>query len=83
MGKKPDHFPIVEPVTWTAAYKIPIALLEKYSQVAYPGHKVEWRVNFYKCADATSHPHWLTWSPVDLPEPDFHQPQSFGVLQFQ
>ncbi len=83
MGKKPDHFPIVEPVTWTAAYKIPIALLEKYSQVAYPGHKVEWRVNFYKCADATSHPHWLTWAPVDHPKPNFHLPRSFGTLQFR
>lgn len=35
------------------------------------------------CADNTSHPHWLTWSPVDYPKPNFHLPQSFGFLEFE
>ena len=74
---------IEEPVTWTVAYSIPISLLGRYCQVTPPAPQVVWRVNFYKCADDTSHPHWLTWSPVDLPDPDFHHPQSFGFLQFE
>jgi hypothetical protein len=74
---------IEEPVTWTVAYSIPIALLRKYCQVISPAPQAVWRVNFYKCADDTSHPHWLTWSPVDLPAPNFHHPQSFGILQFE
>jgi len=37
--------------------------------------------NFYKCADKLQHPHWLNWSPVDFPKPNFHLPQSFGVLE--
>lgn len=74
---------IEKPVTWTVAYRIPIALLEIYCQVITPAPQAVWRVNFYKCADDTSHPHWLTWSPVDLPEPNFHHPQSFGILQFE
>ena len=41
-----------------------------------------WRANFYKCADASVFPHWLTWSRVGLPEPDFHQPAFFGTLEF-
>jgi len=58
-------------------------LLKRYCPVITPSPQAEWRVNFYKCADDTSHPHWLTWSPVDLPEPNFHHPQSFGILQFE
>jgi len=36
--------------------------------------------NFYKCADETSFPHFVSWSPISLPEPDFHCPQFFGEL---
>lgn len=74
---------IQEPVTWTVSYVIPIALLERYCQVIRPAPEAQWRANFYKCADKTSHPHWLTWSPVDYPKPNFHLPQSFGVLAFE
>lgn len=74
---------IREPVTWTVAYTVPISLLEKYCRVMPPGPQTAWRVNFYKCADDTSHPHWLTWSPVDLPYPNFHHPRSFGILTFE
>lgn len=74
---------IRESVTWTVEYSIPIALLSKYCQVSMPKPHSLWRANFYKCADSTSHPHWLTWSPVDYPKPNFHLPQSFGVLEFE
>ncbi len=74
---------IAEPVTWTVAYRVPIDLLKKYCEVITPAPHVRWRANFYKCADKTSHPHWLTWSPVDFPKPNFHLPQSFGVLEFE
>ena len=36
--------------------------------------------NFYKCADATALPHYLSWSPIDTPAPDFHRPEFFGEL---
>ena len=71
------------PVTWTVAYRIPIRLLEKYTKVALPAPGVRWRGNFYKCGDKTSHPHWLTWSPVNVPLPDFHRPEFFGILEFE
>lgn len=38
--------------------------------------------NFYKCADETECPHYLSWSPIDLPNPDFHCPDFFGELVF-
>lgn len=38
--------------------------------------------NFYKCADASSLPHYLSWSPIRLPAPNFHCPEFFGELYF-
>lgn len=73
---------IQEPVIWTVEYAIPIALLQNYCDVVAPSANVEWRGNFYKCGDKTSHPHWLTWAPVEAPQPDFHKPLSFGSLRF-
>ena len=40
------------------------------------------RANFYKCADKTAHPHFLSWNPVEVPHPDFHRPEFFGKLEF-
>ena len=38
--------------------------------------------NFYKCGDMLSRPHFLSWNPVAAPAPDFHRPDSFGLLRF-
>ncbi|MDR1335201.1 MAG: hypothetical protein LBK22_00035 [Tannerella sp.] len=40
------------------------------------------RGNFYKCADGTANPHYVTWSPIDLPSPDYHCPEHFGEICF-
>jgi hypothetical protein len=69
--------------TWTVEYWIPINLLKKYCDVNTPKPQTVWRANFYKCGDDTSHPHWLTWSPVEFPKPNFHLPQFFGELEFE
>ena len=36
--------------------------------------------NFYKCADETECPHYLSWSPIDAKAPDFHRPEFFGEI---
>ena len=36
--------------------------------------------NFYKCADDTEFPHFVSWSPIDLPSPNFHCPGFFGEI---
>ncbi len=71
------------PVEWCVEYAIPFDLLARYAPVEAPGPGAVWRGNFYKCADRTTHPHWLTWAPVPLPEPDFHRKEYFGTLLFQ
>lgn len=36
--------------------------------------------NFYKCGDKTEVPHYISWSPIELVEADFHQSGFFGEL---
>jgi hypothetical protein len=36
--------------------------------------------NFYKCADATEQPHYVSWNPIQTEKPDFHRPEFFGDL---
>lgn len=74
---------IEQPTPWSIRCRLPLRILNTYcGSVTPPTRGAEWRGNVYKCADASSHPHWLTWSPVDRPQPDFHCPDSFGVLRF-
>jgi hypothetical protein len=70
------------PVAWCVEYNVRCDVLRRYAPVAVPAPGVRWRGNFCKCADGTSHPHWLTWAPIRLPEPDFHRKEYFGTLLF-
>jgi hypothetical protein len=81
--KGPIDPEIAEPVTWTLEYKIPLGLLERFAKFERPKPGVTWRANFYKCAEDTSHPHYLTWSPVTNAKPAFHLPKYFGILTFE
>lgn len=72
-----------EPEIWTLEYKIPFDILSNYIPVDKPKPGTVWRANLYKCADNTSHPHWITWAPVDHPKPNFHLPEYFGRLTFE
>ena len=74
---------ITEEITWTIEYRIPIAVLQKHSAITMPAKGVEWRANFYKIAEITSNPHYITWSKVDLPRPQFHAPEYFGRIIFK
>lgn len=39
--------------------------------------------NFYKCADGTDSQHFVSWSPIQTENPDFHRPEFFGELYFE
>jgi hypothetical protein len=73
---------ITEPAEWIIQSRLPFAILSKYTSVSMPEPGTTWKGNFYKCGDNTSNPHWLTWSAIDKPEPDFHRPDYFGQLIF-
>ncbi len=40
------------------------------------------RANFYKCGDLLPQPHYVTWSNIEAPAPNFHLPGFFGKLEF-
>lgn len=70
---------ITEPTAWTIRYRIPLEVFQPF--VGEMSFQKNWRGNFYKCGDKTSHPHWLSWEPVL--ELNFHLPQCFGELKFE
>ncbi|MES2875049.1 MAG: carbohydrate-binding family 9-like protein [Bacteroidota bacterium] len=74
---------IEEPVTWTVEFRIPLDMLAKYSNVTRPKKGVVWRANFYKIAEITSNPHYLTWAEISPPGKSFHAPEFFGWIQFK
>lgn len=70
-------------IIWTIEMRIPVDILKKYYTVTSPAPGVKWRANLYKIADESSHPHYLTWSRVNFPEPNFHLPEFFGTLKLK
>lgn len=65
---------------WDLVEIIPVGALYCHSIDDLSGR--EMTANFYKCGDLLPHPHFLSWSPIDLPSPAFHCPQFFGRLYF-
>ena len=74
---------ITKPVTWTMSFKIPLSMIEKYTNVVRPKPGVSWRANFYKIAEINSNPHYITWNEVKNDKPQFHLPKFFGILKFE
>ena len=63
---------------WSTALCIPFDLIGLDGEALPAGI----RANFYKCADLTAHPHFLSWNRIEIPSPDFHRPDFFGELTF-
>lgn len=62
---------------WSVSIRIPLSLIFRDITPVFPQLL---RVNFYKCADKTKLPHYVSWSPICLPSPDFHCPAFFGEI---
>jgi hypothetical protein len=72
---------ITEPIEWTIEMKVPLDFFKPFVGPVADLCGQEWRANFNKCADQTSHPTWATWSPVS--ELNFHRPDEFGTIVFE
>jgi hypothetical protein len=72
---------IAQPVTWWLAFTVPVRVMERLVGPVGVLSGRAWRANAYKCGDATSHPHWAAWAPVD--QLNFHLPRCFGELWFE
>ena len=66
-----------EPTAWEVALEIPAATfgLERFDGLQARG-------NFYKCGDGLPVPHFVSWAPIDTPNPDFHRPEFFDTICF-
>jgi hypothetical protein len=70
-----------EITSWKLEARIPVEVLV-YSEIEdLTG--LEARGNFYKCGDMLDFPHYLSWNPVQTPDPNFHLPEHFGQLSFE
>ena len=67
--------------TWEVALVIPTSAIFRHEIDSLSGKTM--RANFYKCGDKLQTPHFLSWSPIDLPRPKFHCPEFFGELNFE
>lgn len=65
---------------WTLALNIPFTVFVHHNIKQLEG--TQCRANFYKCGDLLPKPHFLSWTAIDAPEPNFHLPEFFGTLQF-
>ncbi len=66
---------------WQLYLEIPKEIMGYLPGETLTGQRIN--ANFYKCGDETEEPHYLSWNPVDLPVPDFHTPQFFGLLELE
>lgn len=73
--------PFTTPRGWGVAFAVPAAFVRLY----FPAFTLsgEAAANLYKCGDDTPVPHYLAWSPLSSPTPDFHRRQDFGRLIFE
>lgn len=70
-----------EAVHWELVLMIPKEIFVFHDIPAFQQNNC--KVNFFKCGDKLPAPHFLSWSPIDAAEPDFHLPQFFGEMQFR
>lgn len=65
---------------WTITIAIPFEIFFHHKIKELEGKT--FRANFYKCGDKLTVPHYVTWNPVGTLQPDYHQPEYFGLLKF-
>lgn len=68
---------------WEIFYTVPYHFIRRF----FPDFTVKKgktvRANCYKCADLTVPANYLSWSPVDPDRFTFHNPERFGLMEFE
>ncbi|WP_134088140.1 carbohydrate-binding family 9-like protein [Olivibacter sp. XZL3] len=67
-------------VTWNLTANIPFKIFKEDDVQSLKGK--ECSANFYKCGDDLPIPHFLSWTAINHPKPNFHLPAFFGTLRF-
>ena len=66
---------------WEVFYRIPLEFIRFF----YPDYRFKGNLlaNMYKCGNKTMNKHYLSWTDIDLNEPNFHCPEYFGKIVFE
>lgn len=80
LGKEPFDVR-EEPTKWEVALRVPITSFFKHKFQSFDGMKA--KGNVYKCGDNLPVPHFISWSPINTENPDFHRPEFFGQMNFE
>ncbi len=67
--------------SWTLTMAVPVDIFSLSPAAPLEGRTVG--ANFYKCGDHLPSPHYLSWSPIKSPAPNFHLPGEFGSIFFE
>ena len=65
---------------WEVTFQIPFDYIRTLYPAFNPEPGAQMHGNFYKCGNLTAHKHYLSWNHVDSETPNFHIPESFGIL---
>jgi hypothetical protein len=74
----------IEPQSGRFEYQLTM-IIPAATFVNHPGMKftqgMQLKGNFYKCGDKTPEPHFVSWNPIEIKEPNFHRPDFFGTVE--
>lgn len=67
-------------IHWEITLSIPKGIFKYHPGIFFERTKA--KVNFFKCGDGLPEPHFLCWSEIDAPYPEFHLTQFFKQITF-
>lgn len=66
---------------WTLLSVIPVTTFWKNDLKSFDGVKA--KANLYKCGDDLTTPHYLSWNPIEIENPNFHRVDFFRDITFE
>lgn len=66
-------------ISWEVVLLVPYSVYFQHDITSVEG--LHFRANFYKCGDHLRTPHFLSWNPIEVTNPDFHRPDFFGHVE--
>ncbi len=79
LGNKPVG--LLEDCSWNLKVKLPVTALFKHNLKEWSGLKA--KANIYKCGNKLPERHFISYAPINTPEPDFHRPEYFVPMEFE
>lgn len=77
--KSPVKLESVEDVSWGVEITLPFKMIQEFTNDRVNPDK--WLANFYRCG-GRQEPQYAVWNNIEVGEPDYHRPESFGLLNF-